>query len=80
MKSNNKADLSITAMIITVLALTVLIVLLVVFTKGSNIFTTGVFDCESKGNEYRCVAEGACQAEKTKFNCPKGQECCVERG
>ena len=69
--------LPITVIIIAVLGLAVLVVLIVMFTSGSNIFSKTVLTCEAKGGQ--CIAEKECQYEKTSFTCPTKEKpiCCI---
>ncbi len=77
-KMKTKAQgLPINVIILLVIGLAVLVVLTVMFTQSSSIFSKTALTCESKGG--KCVAEKACQYEETYFKCPKKDEpvCCI---
>ena len=68
--------LPINVIIIAALGLAVLVVLIIFFTSGSSIFSKTILTCEAKGGQ--CVAENACQFEKTSFICTKKEDvCCI---
>ena len=75
MMNNKSQGISITVIVAAVLALTVLIVLIAIFSAKSGLFTKGVNDCQSKGG--KCVAENECGLGKL-YICPgEGEVCCL---
>ena len=67
--------LPINMIIISALALIVLVVTIVIFTKGSSTFTSGALSCQSKGGN--CIADKEkCDYEKTSFSCPREKPVC----
>ena len=80
---NSKAfSMSITTIVVAVLALLILVVLIGVFTGQFGGFTRGVKDCGSKGGT--CRTDG-CQDDEVKYFgsglCPEaGGDCCIKLG
>lgn len=75
-KMKKRAEgLPINMIILAILALAVLVVFIVIFTKTSGNFSSTINSCESKGGE--CVQENQCQYQKTGFTCLDKQVCCI---
>ena len=70
-------ELSLNAIIIAALVLTVLVVLIIVFTSEAGIFSKNVLTCEAKGG--KCVPDNDCQYQKTNFKCVTKENtiCCI---
>lgn len=69
-------ELSLNTIIIALLSLVVLVVLMFILTKGSNIFSTSALSCEAKGG--KCLPDKECNYQKTSFSCSKKEEvCCI---
>ena len=75
-KMKKRAEgLPINMIILAILALAVLVVFIVIFTKTSGNFSSVVASCDSKGGE--CMQENQCQYQKTSLTCPDKQVCCI---
>lgn len=73
---NKKAvELPVNTMIIIALALAVLIVFYIFFSKTSSTFAQNTISCTSRGGN--CVPEEECKYEKVTYNCPPKQTCCI---
>ena len=80
--------LSITVIIVAVIALLVLVILSLIFTGGLSKFGIGVNDCENKGGKcaFACGSEieGTTDypTEFTEWTCPEkdgqAQKCCIK--
>jgi len=79
-KNRKKADLSVNTIVVAILALVVLFVLILIFSKQSVNFRQGLNDCESK--QGLCRSKASCDTDKGQilsFKCNtanKDDVCC----